>query len=82
MPRSQNEKYDGKDDNDNEVHYRACATNVTGVDVVSEAQHESGIDQSSHYGGLAKMVSNSVGNTKDNDTHRDQHDAESTPQDG
>ena len=56
----QNDKYDCKDDNDNEVHYRARATNMTGVDVVSEVQHESSIDQSSHYGGLAKMVSNPV----------------------
>ena len=56
VPCSQNEKYDGKDDNDNEVHYRIPATNITGVDVVSEVQHESGINQSSHYGGLAKVV--------------------------
>ena len=80
VPCSQNEKYDGKDENYNEVHYRTRATNMTGVDVVSEVQHESGIDQSSHYGGLAKMVSNPVGDTEDNDTHRDQHDAESTGQ--
>ena len=66
MSRPHNEKYDGKDENYNKVHYRARATNVTGVDVVSVVQHESGIDQSSHYGRLAKMVSNPVRDTKDN----------------
>ena len=53
---------------------------MPGVDVVSEVQHERGIDQSSHYSGLVKMVFNLVGDTEDNDTHRNQQDAESVGQ--